>query len=384
VLWVAAKRSHKPLLPLRPSVISPAFPEAAAGNPLRVRVVVTGATGNVGTSVVEALAEAPQIESVLGLARRIPEWSPPKTEWASADVTTSDLAERFAGADAVVHLAWLIQPSHDQPTLQNVNVNGSERVFRAVAAANVPALVYASSVGAYAPGPKHHPVDESWPTDGIESSYYARHKAQVERLLDRFESDVPSTRVVRLRPALIFKASAAQEIRRLFAGPFLPTPLLHPRLIPLVPRIRDLRFQAVHSRDVGNAYLLALMGEARGAFNIAAEPVIGDEELAATLGARRVPVPAGLVRLLVDATWRLRLQPSAPGWLDMALGVPIMDTTRARTELGWEPRHTSTDALLELIEGIRRHRGHDTPPLASDAGGFARAKEIATGVGGRQ
>jgi nucleoside-diphosphate-sugar epimerase len=349
-----------------------------------VRVVVTGATGNVGTSVVESLAEAPELESIVGLARRVPEWTPPKVEWASADVTKSDLCAHFAGADAVIHLAWLIQPSRDELRLRSVNVDGSERVFRAVAEASVPALVYASSVGAYSPGPKRSAVDESWPTDGIATSYYARHKAQVERLLDRFESDVPSTRVVRLRPGLTFKASAAQGIRRLFAGPFLPSPLMNPRLIPLVPRIRDLRFQAVHSRDVGRAYLLALTSQASGAFNIAAEPVIDDEELSGALGARRVTVPPSLARFLVSATWRLRLQPSAPGWLDMALAVPVMDTTRARTELGWEPRHRSTDALLELLEGLRYRRGLDTPPLASDAGGFARARELATGVGARQ
>ena len=82
----------------------------------------------------------------------------------------------------------------------------------------MPALVYASSVGAYSPGPKDRRVDESWPTAGIESSFYSRHKAEVERLLDRFERETPSVRVVRLRPALIFKREAASGIRRLFAA----------------------------------------------------------------------------------------------------------------------------------------------------------------------
>jgi nucleoside-diphosphate-sugar epimerase len=265
-----------------------------------------------------------------------------------------------------------------------VNVEGSRRVFRAVAEANVPALVYASSVGAYSPGPKDRAVDESWPTEGIRSSFYSRHKAEVERILDRFEAEHRSIRVVRLRPALIFKGDAAEEVRRLFAGPFLPSFLLHPRVIQLVPRIAGLRFQAVHSLDVGQAYRLAATSDARGAFNVAADPVLGPEELADLLGARPVSLPAGAVRGLAWATWQLRLQPTPPGWLDMALGVPIMDTARARDELGWAPRSSSREALMELLEGMRTGRGMPTPPLDPDTGGPARMGEITRGVGTRQ
>src|SRR5215208_6129724 len=208
-----------------------------------MRVVVIGATGNVGTSVIQSLAGESAVDSVLGIARRRPEWSAPKTDWAETDVVIDDLRPHLQGADAVVHLAWLIQPSRDEATLEAVNVRGSERIFRAVADAEVPALVYASSVGAYSPGPKSRLVDEGWPTDGIATSFYSRHKAAVERLLDRFETEHPATRVVRLRPALIFKGDAAQEIRRLFAGPFLPSPLVRSGAIPVVPRIPGLRFQ---------------------------------------------------------------------------------------------------------------------------------------------
>src|SRR5207248_9473075 len=139
-------------------------------------------------------------ESVLGMARRVPPRRWPKTEWEQADVVRDDLASRFQGADAVVHLAWAIQPSRDEATLHAVNVEGSRRVFDAVARAGVPALVYASSVGAYAPGPKDRAVDESWPTTGIATSFYSRHKAAVERILDSFEAAHPGVRVVRLRP----------------------------------------------------------------------------------------------------------------------------------------------------------------------------------------
>jgi UDP-glucose 4-epimerase len=348
-----------------------------------MRVVVVGGSGNVGTSTIEALGRADEIESILGLARRIPAWQPPKTEWAKADIVTGDLVQHLRGADAVIHLAWLIQPSRDQGKLRAVNVDGSKRVFEAVATAGVRSLVYASSVGAYSPGSKDRAVDESWPTQGIPTSFYSRHKAEVEGILDRFEAAYPSVRVVRLRPALIFKGDAAEEVRRLFAGPFLPSFLLHPRLIPFVPRIAGLRFQAVHSLDVGEAYRLAVTGDAAGSFNLAADPVLGPDELGEALDARAVPVPAGAARALTWATWQLRLQPTPPGWLDMALQVPIMDTNRAQAELGWRPRHGSVEALLELLEGMRKGRGMRTPPLDPDSGGPGRAGEVGSGVGGR-
>ena len=346
-----------------------------------MRVAVTGATGTVGTSVLAALADEPAVDSVLGIARRLPAAAFPKTDWAQADVAHDDLDRLFAGADVVVHLAWLIQPSRDLRTLHATNVDGSRRVFEAAARAGVGALVYASSVGTYSPGPKDRAVDESWPTDGIESSFYARHKAEVERLLDDFEREHPATRVVRLRPGLIFKREAASGIRRLFAGPFLPRWLLRRSQLPVVPDIPRLRFQAVHSMDVGDAYRRAVVRDVSGPFNIAADPVLDPAELAALLSARPVPVPGALVRTAALATWKLRLQPSPPGWVDMALAVPIMDATRAHTELDWQPRFTAGDALLELLAGLREGAGFDTPPLVPGTGGPHPIGELAGGVG---
>lgn len=348
-----------------------------------MKVVVTGATGNVGTSTVKALSESPEIDEIVGIARREPNWKPPKTSWVEADILSVDLEEIFAGADAVIHLAWAIQPSRDAVTLERVNVEGSYRVFEAVAAAGVPKLVYASSVGAYSHGPKDHEVEESWPVEGTPTSFYSRHKVAVEHQLNRFEAANPETKVVRLRPALIFKDEAATEIRRLFVGPFLPNFLLRRSFLFALPRIDRLRFQAVHSEDVGRAYLRAVLADVEGAFNIAAEPALSPEKLAERMGVRSFPVPAGIVRRLADLSWQLRLQPTPPGWLDMALNVPLMSSRRAREELGWEPRHSSVEALEELVEGMREGEGADTPPLAEDSAG-ARAEELKTGVGARE
>jgi nucleoside-diphosphate-sugar epimerase len=348
-----------------------------------VRVVVVGATGNVGTSVLEALAGEPSVDTVVGVARRLPSLDFPKTQWVAADVADADLTAIFRGADAVVHLAWLIQPARDRGLLWRVNVEGSTRVFRAVAEAGVPALAYASSVGAYSPGPNDRAVDESWPTDGTPTNEYSVAKVEVERRLDAFEREQPEVRVVRLRPALIFKREAATEQRRLFAGPLLPGSLVRPGLIPALPNIAGLRFQAVHSYDVGDAYRLAVVRDVRGAFNVAADPVLDLPAIARLLHARTFRMSARTARALAAAAWRLRLTPLPPGWLDMGLASPILDTTRARELLGWTPRHSGEEAIRDLLEGMREGAGLETPPLSPGTSGPARVRELATGIGRR-
>jgi UDP-glucose 4-epimerase len=349
-----------------------------------MRIVVTGATGNVGSAVVRALGRDERVQEIAGLARRMPEWRPPRTEWIAADVARDDLRPVFDGADVVIHLAWLIQPSRDGTELERVNVGGSRRVFEAAAAAGVPALVHASSVGVYSEGPKDRAVDESWPREGIPTSFYSRHKAAAEHALDEVEAANEKLRAVRLRPALIFQREAGPEVRRLFGGPLVPTALLRPGRIPVLPLPERLVLQAVHAHDVAEAYrLAALAPDARGAYNIAADPVLDRETLARFFRARAVTVPARALRLLADATWRAHLQPTPPGWLDMGLGVPVLDTSRARRELGWTPRRPSTEALAELLEGMREPAGLHTPPLESRAGGPARVRELLTGLGRR-
>lgn len=346
-----------------------------------MRVVIVGATGNVGTSLVEVLAEDPRVTSIVGLARRVPAWTAPKTTWAGADVTEDDLVAHFDGADAVVHLGWIFQPTHDPVATWRNNVLGSIRVFEAVAAAGVPALVYASSVGAYSPGTDERPVDESWPTHALPTAAYGREKSYVERVLDTFELRHPEMRVVRLRPGFIFKRESASEQRRLFAGPLLPNSLVRPSLLPVVPDVAGLRFQALHTLDAAHAYRAAVVGTAKGAFNVAAAPVIDPKVLGELLGARPVKMPAGPLRHAVAAAWRLHLVPASPMLVDLALSLPVMDTTKAGAELGWQPAHSATDAIAEFLAGLRAGAGMATPPLDEHAGGRLRQGEIATGVG---
>ncbi|MFI7407186.1 SDR family oxidoreductase [Streptomyces sp. NPDC049627] len=329
------------------------------------RIVVTGATGNVGTSVVRLLSEDPEVGSVVGLARRSPEWSPPKTDWAEADLASeeTDLVGLFEGATAVVHLAWAFQPTHDPAVTWRTNVLGGIRVFEAVAAAKVPTLVHASSVGAYSPGPKDEAVDESWPTHGWPDAAYCREKAYLERALDTFEGLHPSVRVVRMRPAFLFKRESASEQRRIFGGRFLPGPLARPELLPFLPDIPGLRVQALHTDDAAAAFRLAVRSDARGAFNLAAEPPVDAALLGEMLGARPVRLPRTAARSAIAAAWGLHLLPASPHLFDAVLRLPLMDCTRAHTELGWHPERTAPEVLEEFLQGLQRGEGAATEPL---------------------
>ncbi|MFC8238816.1 NAD-dependent epimerase/dehydratase family protein [Streptomyces sp. NPDC057284] len=334
-----------------------------------LRVVVTGATGNVGISVMKALAADESIASILGLARRLPALSLPKAAWGVVDLSqlgsAGELRSYFTGADVVVHLAWRFQPTHDPVVTWHNNVAGSIRVFDAVHEAGVPALVYASSVGAYSPGPKSEPgVDEEWPTHGWPDAAYCREKAYVERVLDTYELENPDIRVVRMRPGFLFQEPAASEQRRIFVGRFVPGPLLRPDLLPWVPDLQGLRFQVLHTDDAAQAYLVAVRGDVRGAFNLAAQPVIDANILGTEFGARLVKVPRNLMRTALSAAWQAHAVPASPYLFDAVLRLPTMDCGRAQDLLGWHPKRTAEEALAAFLKGVRHGSGAKTRPLA--------------------
>ena len=345
-----------------------------------MRVAVTGASGNIGVHLLERLHGEPDVEEVVAISRRPPgEPTGPLADgvtWHAVDISSPDaagrLTEAFAGCDVVVHLAWLIQPSHAPDVMHATNIEGSRTVFGALRAAGVRNLVYASSVGTYSRAPKQPRQDETWPRDGIEGSLYSRQKAAVERILDGVEREDPQLRVVRIRPAVVTSATAAASQTRYFLGPFVPSFLVP--YVPVVPAIPRLELQVVHSEDVAAAFAAAVRSDVRGAVNVADEPVLTPQVIAEVLDARVVPYPLPTAAALaaLQATWLLRLQPVDPGWLAMGLGVPVMDTTRARTELGWTPAHDARDALREAVDGVRRGTGGATPVLRPAASLAAR------------
>ncbi|GIE94138.1 NAD-dependent epimerase/dehydratase family protein [Paractinoplanes rishiriensis] len=355
-----------------------------------MRVVIVGASGNAGTALLRRLHQDADTE-IVGVARRLPEHTGVyrDVDWHAVDVGADQAADRlaplFRGADAVVNLAWQIQPSHDRRRLFRTNVLGGREVVRAVLRSGVPTLVQASSVGTYARGPKDAYVRENWPHTGVPESSYSRHKALVERMLDDVESVHPTLRTVRVRPGLIFQRTAGTEIARYFAGPLLPARLLRYQRIPVIPSHPRLRLQGVHADDVAEAYARILRADLRGGVNLAAGPVLDPHVAAATFRGTPVPVPRLALTGGAALSWALRLQPVDAGWVHLALAAPLMSTDRARTELGWRPQRTAVAALRDLTTGMAERAHAPSPPLSGDPalpgrlGGLAHGRLPGTG-----
>ena len=330
-----------------------------------MRLVVTGASGNVGTALLRRLAR--HDHELVAVARRPPSPAAPydRARWVSADLSTREseavLADAVRGADAVVHLAWGFQPSHDLGYLARLGVGGTRRVAGAVLAQRVPHLVHMSSVGAYSPKKDDERVDESWPRDGMATSAYSRHKAAAERVLDELESRPGAPVVTRLRPGIIGQGAAGSELLRYGLPPGVPAAAL--RFLPLLPLDPRLTIPAVHADDVAQAIERALDLQPGGAFNLAADPPVTAAMVARALGAHVVGVPAKALSLLAQAAWYAHLQPIDRGWIDMAYGVPLLDCTRAQQVLGWQPTHDGAQVLRETVEGMQQARAGASPVL---------------------
>ena len=329
-----------------------------------MRIAITGASGNVGTALLLKLGQSGAHELV-GISRRRPpnvapyQWA----DWMCTDVgaplAEDRLADAFSGADAVVHLAWQIQPSRDREQMRRSNQNGTANVAAAARRAGVAHLVHQSSVGAYSPGPDEL-VDETWPTGGIASSSYSVDKAAAERIVSTVESDVLVTRV---RPALIFQDAAASEVTRYFLGPLVPSFVLRRGVLRFAPLPNELAFQVVHADDVATAIDLILTKRAGGAFNVAAEPVIDRTAFRSVFGGVGPPLPPAVLRAAAALTWHARLQPTEPGWIDLARQAPRLSSARL-AGLGWRPTRSADDVLGRFVDAMGRGAGRPGPLLA--------------------
>ncbi|GGM08794.1 nucleoside-diphosphate sugar epimerase [Nakamurella endophytica] len=324
-----------------------------------------GASGNVGTAVLEAFAG--DGHDLVGVCRRVPPEGAPYdgARWQSVDLartTADELEPVFRGADAVVNLVWAFQPARDTGYLERVGVGGLRTVLEAARRAEIPHLVHMSSVGAYAAGPAEGGrVDESWPTTGIPTLAYSRHKAAAERLLDAHEAAGDPPVITRLRPGLVLQRRAGSALLRYGLPAFLPRATLD--LVPVLPLDERFAIPVVHTSDVAAAVRNAVQRGVAGAFNLSADDPITRRELAEVLHAVPVAVPRPVVRAAVAAGWTLRLHRLDPGWIDLAFATPLIDTTRAREHLGWSPTWSARDALRDLMIGMRSAEATASPVL---------------------
>ncbi|MCW2580617.1 MAG: Nucleoside-diphosphate-sugar epimerase [Blastococcus sp.] len=341
-------------------------------------VAVTGASGNVGTALLRRLtAPGAGLAGVRGLARRQPPDTAPYSgvRWHLADLGEASsedvLAEFLDGVDAVVHLAWALQPGRDPDLLHRVNVAGTRRVVSAAAAAGVGHFVHMSSIGAYAGGAVGQKVGEDWPTTGIPSAQYSRDKSETERIVREVLSRHPDTTLTVVRPTLVLQPLASSAIGRYFLGPWLlgaarMMPAAVARLLPLP--LPPLALAFVHADDVADAIERMLDRRAPGPFNLAAEPLMDADALARALGTVRIPVPALAVRTALHAVFAAHVVPTEPGWVDIGTQAPALDTTRARRQLDWAPFHRGDDVLRQFVAALGRGEGAPGP-LLSPAGG---------------
>jgi nucleoside-diphosphate-sugar epimerase len=329
-----------------------------------MRVVVTGATGNIGSALLRALEAGGH--HVHGIARRPPAESPAAVCWSRLDLTEPDsirsLRGLVDGADAVVNLAWAFQPMRRRSYLHRASVGILDRVARAVLATSDAQLVHLSSVAVYSPRRSAALVHEDWPRDGIPGSTYSQLKVEAERLLESaaWAADAQD-RVSVVRPCLVGQLGASGAMLRCGALAVFPGRLLS--WLPVVPVDERFGIQLVHAEDVADAVVRVLERRAAGAFNVAAPPVLRGRDVATALGGKPIHVRQELSRALVAATWHAHVSPLDPGWVDMALQAPWVDTSRATELLGWRPRHPAEAVLDELVRGMVSGSGSQTSAL---------------------
>lgn len=318
-------------------------------------VAVTGPTGEIGISAVTALDRDPGVERIIGMARR--PFDPAGQGWTKTDYRQGDITERdavdglVADADVVVHLAFIIMGTREESA--RVNVAGTRNVFEATVAAQRPRrLVYTSSVAAYG----YHcdnpsPITEDVPPRGSPEHYYSEQKAACETALREIVGG-SDLEVYVLRPCIVAgpKAPALAE-----AMPWnrLPGPVKRwTQMLPLLkPPLPDpgTPMQLVHHDDVAAAIVLAATTSApAGAYNLAGDGVVSISDVATELGARPVRVPRFAATAMSEMLARLPFVPSSMEWLHVGRTSVVMDTTRAKTQLGWEPKYTGAETLSAL------------------------------------
>jgi nucleoside-diphosphate-sugar epimerase len=309
-------------------------------------VAVTGPTGTFGSALIPLLQEDDRVDRVIGIARR--PFDPAERGWTKMEYRRGDVRDvealraSFDGADVVVHLAFLILGGGKRTT-RAINVEGTLNVFGAAVEAGARRFVYASSVAAYG-FHRDNPIGmtEDWATRPADRLFYAQEKAKLEHLLQHEAGTHPQTALY-LRPdAVGAKVSIPSVLAPVVRG--MGAALRHvPGLPVLVP---DLPLQLIHQDDVAEALRLCVVGAGPpGAYNIAADDLVTGVDVARELGLRVVRLPGGPVAAAARGVAKLPYLPSGAQWVEALSHPAIMDTTKARTELGWRPRHTAIESL---------------------------------------
>jgi nucleoside-diphosphate-sugar epimerase len=340
-------------------------PKKKTKKPRKLTVAVTGPTGTFGFGLVPLLQDDDRVGKIIGIARR--PFDPAEHGWTKMEYRQGDvrdeaaLEDAFRDADVVVHLAFLITGTAARETTRAINVDGTLNTFRAAAAAGVDRFVYASSVAAYGFHPDNPvPLTEDWPTRPAARLFYAQEKAGLEELLRHEADEHPELELYLLRPPVVLGPHTVgakdvpgplEAIGRGLMGLVGRFPVPLPTVAP------GLQVQFIHEEDVGQAFLLCVVGAGPpGAYNITGDGVLNGSDVVRELGLTPVPVPGGPVRAAARAVSAIPTPgfvPPAAEWLEAVSHPAIMDASKAKRELGWEPRFTSREALQETLKSAR-------------------------------
>jgi nucleoside-diphosphate-sugar epimerase len=316
-------------------------------------VAVTGPTGTFGVALMPLLQDDEKVTRIIGIARR--PFDPAERGWTKMEYRQGDVRDSaaleaaFDGADVVVHLAFLII-SGNKETTQAINVEGTLNAFRAAAEAGARRFVYASSIAAYG---FHHDnpigMTEDWPTRPAERLFYAQEKAELEHLLQAEAEKHPKTDLYLLRPPIVLGPDAVGAKAQLSPGLLQLLQTVHSgiRRLRVVPAVApDLPMQLIHQDDVAAALRLCVDAAGPpGAYNIAADDVVNGADVLRELGFLPLAVPGKPVAAVARAIASLPFLPSGMQWVEAMSHPAIMDTTKARTELGWAPKHSALESL---------------------------------------
>lgn len=320
-------------------------------------VAVTGPTGTFGFGLLPLLQADDRIARVVGIARR--PFDPAAYGWTKMEYRRGDvrdpeaLREAFGEADVVVHLAFLITGVASRDAIRAVNVEGTLNAFRAAAAAGARRFVYASSVAAYG-FHSDNPVGmtEDWPVRPAARLFYAQQKAELEDLLTAEAARSPGLALYLLRPSIVLGPHTVGG-KNLLPGQLTPLVRQLARQVGRLPvpvLVPALRVQFVHEQDVGRALLQCVVAAGpAGPYNIAADGIVSAADISRELGMLPLTFPAGPAQATARAIAGLPFLPPAAEWVEAASHPAIMDTTRAKHELGWTPQFTALETLRDTL-----------------------------------
>jgi len=311
------------------------------------KIFITGMSGYLGTCLCRELDRLDSVQRFLGMDLRAPLYKFNKGEFRRMDVTDPGLADWVSEVrpDVFIHLAYVVEQSHDEKLMRRVNFEGSRNALQAAARAEVPQVLVASSGTAYGAWPDNPArLKENDPLRPNPGFLYAVDKARVEKLCQEFLKERPRTILSLIRPCVVYGPGVNNYLSDLLTGPLLMS--LRGYQPPL---------QFIHEDDVVGAILRILERRAQGPFNLAPPDTVSMEEVFALAQRLALWLPDWLATPLVKLEWALHIPMLrvSPAFLDYIRYSWAMDSTRLRDELGYRLRYSTR----ETVEIMLRAKG---------------------------